>query len=53
MRVDGFSAGYTGDELNRIRVEISGSFEQIDGFFAERMEQLWNAVAEVLTGVAR
>ncbi len=31
MRVDGFSAGYTGDELNRIRVEISGSFEQIDG----------------------
>jgi ElaB/YqjD/DUF883 family membrane-anchored ribosome-binding protein len=48
MRVDGFSAGYTGDELNRIRVEISGSFEQIDAFFAERMEQLWNAAAEVL-----
>ena len=50
MRVDGFSAGYTGDELNRIRVEISGSFEQIDGFFAERTEQLWTAVAEVLSG---
>ena len=50
IRVDGFSAGYTGDELNRIRVEISGSFEQIDGFFAERMDQLWNAVAEVLNG---
>ena len=48
MRVDGFSAGYTGDELNRIRVEISGSFEQIDAFFAERTEQLWNATAEVL-----
>jgi hypothetical protein len=50
MRVDGFSAGYTGDELNRIRVEISGSFEQIDGFFAERTEQLWTAVADVLSG---
>ncbi|HVH23764.1 MAG TPA: hypothetical protein VNA11_15040 [Pseudonocardia sp.] len=49
MRVDGFSAGYTGEELNRIRVEISGSFEEIDGFFAERMAQLWNAVADVLT----
>jgi len=48
MRVDGFSAGYTGEELNRIRVEISGSFEQIDAFFAERMEQLWTAVAAVL-----
>ncbi len=50
IRVDGFSAGYTGEELNRIRVEISGSFEQIDGFFAERMEQLWTAVADVLDG---
>ena len=53
IRVDGFSAGYTGEELNRIRVEISGSFEQIDGFFAERMEQLWNAVADVLDRRAR
>ncbi len=50
LRVDGFSAGYTGEELNRIRVEISGSFEQIDGFFAERTEQLWTAVADVLSG---
>jgi hypothetical protein len=36
IRVDGFSAGYTGEELNRIR--------------AERMEQLWTAVADVLDG---
>lgn len=50
MRVDGFSAGYTGEELNRIRVEISGSFEEIDGFFAERMNQLWRGVTEVLDG---
>ena len=49
MRVDGFSAGYTGEELNRIRVEISGSFEEIDAFFAERMDQLWNSVADVLS----
>jgi hypothetical protein len=48
MRVDGFSAGYTGEELNRIRVEISGSFEEIDAFFAERTAQLWTAVADVL-----
>ena len=50
MRVDGFSAGYTGEELNRIRVEISGSFEQIDGFFAERMRA---AVERGRRGAAR
>lgn len=49
MRVDGFGAGYTGEELNRIRVEISGSFEQIDAFFSERTEQLWADVAAVLS----
>jgi hypothetical protein len=29
-------------------VEISASFEQIDGFFAERMHRLWTDVADVL-----
>jgi len=48
MRVDRFSGGYAGDELNRVRVEISGGFEQIDTFFTHRIEQMWADVAEVL-----
>ncbi|MCO1660117.1 hypothetical protein [Pseudonocardia humida] len=48
MRVDSFSGGYAGEELNRVRVEISDSFERIDGFFTERVEKLWTDVARVL-----
>ncbi len=48
MRVDSFSGGYAGQELNRVRVEISDSFERIDGFFTDRVEQLWTEVAEIL-----
>jgi hypothetical protein len=48
MRVDSFSGGYAGEELNRVRVEISDSFERIDGFFTERVEKLWTDVAQVL-----
>jgi hypothetical protein len=48
MRVDSFSGGYAGEELNRVRVEISDSFEQIDAFFTERVEKLWTDVARVL-----
>jgi hypothetical protein len=48
MRVDSFSAGYAGEELNRVRVEISDSFERIDAFFTERVEKLWTDVADIL-----
>ena len=48
MRVDSFSGGYAGEELNRVRVEISDSFERIDAFFADRVEKLWSDVAEIL-----
>ncbi|WP_214403797.1 hypothetical protein [Pseudonocardia lacus] len=48
MRVDSFSGGYAGEELNRVRVEISDSFERIDAFFADRVEKLWTDVAGVL-----
>jgi hypothetical protein len=48
MRVDSFSAGYAGEELNRVRVEISDSFERIDAFFTDRVEKLWTDVAEIL-----
>lgn len=48
MRVDSFSGGYAGEELNRVRVEISDSFERIDAFFTDRVEKLWSDVAEIL-----
>jgi hypothetical protein len=48
MRVDSFSGGYAGEQLNRVRVEISDSFERIDAFFTERVEKLWTDVARVL-----
>jgi hypothetical protein len=48
MRVDSFSAGYAGEELNRVRVEISDSFERIDAFFTDRVEKLWTDVATIL-----
>jgi hypothetical protein len=49
MRVDSFSGGYAGEELNRVRVEISDSFERIDAFFTDRVEKLWSDVAEILS----
>ncbi|HXV92884.1 MAG TPA: hypothetical protein VD813_06275, partial [Pseudonocardia sp.] len=49
MRVDGGSSRYAGDELNRVRVEISSGFERIDAFFTSRVEKLFGQVAEVLS----
>lgn len=48
MRVDRGSSHYAGDELNRVRVEISGHFELVDTFFNARVERLWTGTAEIL-----
>lgn len=48
MRVDRGSGRYAGEELNRVRVEISTSFEGLDVFFDARVTQLWTRVAEAL-----
>lgn len=45
MRVDRGSGGWAGEELNRVRVEISTSFEGLDTFFDARVAQLWTRVA--------
>lgn len=49
MRVDRGSGRYAGEELNRVRVEISTSFEGLDVFFDARVAQLWNRVAASLS----
>ena len=48
MTVDRNSSRYAGDELNRVRVEISSCFEEIDVYFAARVRRLWEQVAEIL-----
>ena len=48
MTVDRNSSRYAGDELNRVRVEISSSFEEIDVYFAARVRALWERVAQIL-----
>ena len=48
MTVDRNSSRYAGDELNRVRVEISSSFEEIDVYFAARVRALWERVAEII-----
>jgi hypothetical protein len=48
MTVDRNSSRYAGDELNRVRVEISSCFEEIDVYFAARVRALWERVAEIL-----
>jgi hypothetical protein len=48
MTVDRNSSRYAGDELNRVRVEISSCFEEIDVYFAARVRALWEQVAEIL-----
>lgn len=48
MRVDKGGGGYAGDELNRVRVEISNCFEGIDDFFTTRIDALWRQVGEIL-----
>lgn len=50
MTVDRNSSRYAGDELNRVRVEISSCFEEIDVYFAARVRALWEQVAEILRG---
>ena len=48
MTVDRNSSRYAGDELNRVRVEISSCFEEIDVYFAARVRALWERVAHIL-----
>jgi hypothetical protein len=48
MRVDRNSSRYAGDELNRVRVEISSCFEEIDVYFIARVRALWERVAAIL-----
>lgn len=48
MRVDKYSHRFTGDELNRIRVEISGRYCALDNYFHDKVEGLWADVAGIL-----
>ena len=48
MTVDRNSSRYAGDELNRVRVEISSCFEEIDVYFAARVRALWERVAAIV-----
>jgi hypothetical protein len=48
MTVDRGSSRFAGDELNRVRVEISGCFEEIDVYFTARVRALWDDVAAIL-----
>ena len=48
MTVDRNSSRYAGDELNRVRVEISNCFEEIDVYFTARVRALWEQVAGIL-----
>jgi hypothetical protein len=49
MRVDRNSSGWAGDELNRVRVQVSNLFEGVDGFFAARVQALFEDIAGLLT----
>lgn len=48
MTVDRGSSRYAGDELNRVRVEISSCFEEIDVYFTARVRALWERVATIV-----
>lgn len=48
MRVDQNSSRYAGDELNRVRVEISHRFEGIDAYFSTRVQELWSRISKIL-----
>jgi hypothetical protein len=48
MIQDSYSSGFAGDELNRIRVEISKRYGSLDIFFRARVDQLWAEIASVL-----
>jgi hypothetical protein len=48
MLVDQHSSRYAGDELNRVRVEISTLFEGLDVFFADRVAELYADIAGLL-----
>lgn len=50
MLVDHNSSRYAGDELNRVRVEISNRFEGIDAYFSACVHELWLQVAKILSG---
>lgn len=48
MRVDKYSHRFTGDQLNRIRVEIGGRYCALDNYFHDKLEELWGQVAGIL-----
>ncbi|MGH3794012.1 MAG: hypothetical protein ACRDSP_03905 [Pseudonocardiaceae bacterium] len=49
MLVDHNSSRYAGDELNRVRVEISYRFQGIDAYFRTRVQELWHKIAEIMS----
>lgn len=48
MRVDKYSHHFIGDELNRIRVEISGRYCSLDNYFLGKLDEFWTCAANPL-----
>ncbi len=46
--LDGYTAGYAGDELNRIRVQVSSCFSDLDNYFSARVEEARRQVGLIL-----
>jgi hypothetical protein len=46
----GGSQGFTEEEFNRIRVEVSTRFASLDDFFRVRLQQVWAEVAKAFSG---
>jgi hypothetical protein len=46
--VDGYTGRYAGDELNRIRVQISNSFADLNNYFSARIEEARRRVGLIL-----
>jgi hypothetical protein len=46
--LDGYSARYTGDELNRIRVQVSNCFTDLNNYFSARVEEARRQVGLIL-----
>jgi hypothetical protein len=49
MRTDGSSGPLASEELNRVRVEISKRYSDLDDFFTARLAGLWADVAAVFS----
>jgi hypothetical protein len=48
LGAEDYSGSFAGDEINRIRVEISNRFAKLDAYFAAKLEDMWAAVGNVL-----